>query len=339
MVKTKNNYKETAEQILNFLEEKQKEVISRRFGIGGKERAETLESIGSSYGLSRERIRQIEKETLKKISQNSREDNLIKTILSEIKNYLIKNGNFKREDLILADLGEEGGREVRFFMALGEGLLRFSENENFYSAWSLEKDILEKADKVLSKVINILEKEQSSIAEEKFWDIVPESDINFFKSAVEASKKIEKGPLGDFGLSSWNEIKPRGVRDRAYLALKKEKSPLHFTEVAGKAGEINGELCRKRKVYPQTVHNELIKDPRFVLVGKGVYGLKEWGLMDGTVSEVIEAVLAKSGGVLPKEEIIDKVLSQRQVKPGTILLNLQNKKKFQKQGSDKYRLV
>ena len=88
----------------------------------------------------------------------------------------------------------------------------------------------------------------------------------------------------------------------------------------------------------QTVHNELIKDPRFILVGRGTYALKEWGYQSGTVKEVIGQLL-KENGPLTKEEILKKVLETRLVKPNTILINLQNRQYFSRDKNNKYSLT
>jgi hypothetical protein len=77
----------------------------------------------------------------------------------------------------------------------------------------------------------------------------------------------------------------------------------------------------------QTVHNELIKDERFVLVGRGLYGLREFGLMPGTAREVIAYVLEEKGPLHPKD-IVKLVRDQRMIKDATIMINLQNKKHF-----------
>jgi DNA-directed RNA polymerase delta subunit len=78
----------------------------------------------------------------------------------------------------------------------------------------------------------------------------------------------------------------------------------------------------KKKTHPQTVHNELIKDKRFVLVGRGTYALSEWGYKRGTVKEVLEEILRKHSRPMKRGDIIKKVLEVRQVKKSTIVINL-----------------
>jgi DNA-directed RNA polymerase delta subunit len=56
----------------------------------------------------------------------------------------------------------------------------------------------------------------------------------------------------------------------AYLSLREHKKPLYFKDIVS-------EIYNKfdKKVNPATCHNELIRDKRFILVGRGIYGLKE----------------------------------------------------------------
>jgi DNA-directed RNA polymerase delta subunit len=123
------------------------------------------------------------------------------------------------------------------------------------------------------------------------------------------------------------------MRDYAYLVIRKHGSPIHFREVAK-----NIEKIFDKKAHVATTHNELIKDPRFVLVGRGLYALSEWGYMSGVVKDVIRKVLEKNGP-LTKKEVIDKVMKERYVKENTILVNLQNPKFFKKDKEGRYSFV
>ncbi|HEX7030035.1 MAG TPA: RNA polymerase sigma factor RpoS [Gammaproteobacteria bacterium] len=56
------------EKWLDKLSEKQREVVERRFGLNGHEKA-TLEEVGSSIGVTRERVRQIQMDALRRLRQ------------------------------------------------------------------------------------------------------------------------------------------------------------------------------------------------------------------------------------------------------------------------------
>jgi len=303
------------QKLLGDISDRQREVILRRFGLraaGGEPRQgrgekETLEAIGRAMGITRERVRQIEKDGLERLRRRGQ------TICSSVFQYfratLKKNGNLKREDLLLELLGDKKFKNYVFFLlTLGKDFERVSESDLFYPFWTIDNNSLVKAQKVINRFISELKKKNQPL---------PRPDYAL-PSYLEISKVILLGPQGLYGLPEWPEVNPRGARDKAYLVLRKEKRPLHFREVATFA---NWDCV-------QTIHNELIKDDRFVLVGRGLYALKEWGYQPGTVREVITNILAESKQPLSKEKVVREVLKQRQVQPNTILLNLQNKKYF-----------
>ncbi|NIA02451.1 MAG: hypothetical protein GWP15_03635, partial [Nitrospirae bacterium] len=153
-------------------------------------------------------------------------------------------------------------------------------------------------------------------------------------SCLEVDKRLKRTEDG-FGLMVWRHINPRSIRDKAYIVLKKEKDPLHFVEIANKITEASFD---KKVVTTQAVHNELIRYDQFVLVGRGLYTLKEFGFSKGTVADVIEGLLKKKSP-MKKQEIIEGVLKQRQVKKGTISLNLQKNPQFVRVGRAVYQLA
>ena len=61
-----NLRRENVRKALDALPEREREVIEMRFGLKGHE-ARTLEEVGRAFGVTRERIRQIENTTLKKL--------------------------------------------------------------------------------------------------------------------------------------------------------------------------------------------------------------------------------------------------------------------------------
>ncbi len=300
--------------LLRGLSSRTEDVLVRRFGLRGER--ETLEEIGAKYGITRERIRQIQDDGLRileKRTQASECQKVFKAFAKTLKNF----GSLRKEDVLLTDLGSNNENYVYFLLTISKQFQRFSETEDFHAFWATDKNAFENAKKAIGSFIAELQKKQR-----------PMSLPNFcLTSYAEISKKVLRGPEGLYGLREWPEINPRGIKDKAFIVLKKEQKPLHFSEVATLIG--NGALR-------QTVHNELIKDQRFVLVGRGLYALKEWGYEPGIVREVIANVLKTAKKPMEKDMVVDKVLTQRLVKPNTILLNLQNKKYFLKTSEGKY---
>ena len=301
--------------LLKDLSARQEDVISRRFGLKGNR--ETLESIGRNYDLTRERVRQIEEDGLRGVSKKLKNPQC-----ENVLHYFVKNlkaaGSLRKEDLLLYELGgEKFKNHVFFLLTLGEPFQRFSETQDFHAFWTIDKNSLKTAQKNINTFISELKKRKKTL-------LLPS---NMPASHIEISKDILRNPEGFYGLKDWPEINPRGIKDKAYLVFKKEKKPLHFIQVARGIG---------KDALPQTVHNELIRDQRFVLVGRGLYALEEWGYFPGIVREVIANTLRASNKPINKEQVLKEVLKQRQVKPSTVLLNLQNKRYFIKDSQGKY---
>jgi DNA-directed RNA polymerase delta subunit len=112
--------------------------------------------------------------------------------------------------------------------------------------------------------------------------------------------------------------------------MRKHGEPMHFKEVADAISTTFG-----KKTHYATCHNELIKDSRFVLVGRGMYALAEWGYKTGIAREVIRDILKKEGP-MSKEDVVEKVMKERYFKKNTILVNLQNPKYFKKNKNGLY---
>ncbi|MFH1451183.1 MAG: sigma factor-like helix-turn-helix DNA-binding protein [bacterium] len=320
------NYKNICQRLLKDLPDRAKQIIVRRFGLNGSE-GETLEAIGKSYGITRERVRQIERDGFLKMKTKTADlNNLFDNFRAELE----ANGGLAKEEILLEEFGGNKGRnEVFFLLTLNGSLVRFGENKDFYSCWALGQDELEKAKKTVDYFVAELRKTKQPFFPGKEEQAVLPVKISSqaLTSYLEASKIVQRGADGLFGLKEWPEINPRGVKDKAYLVLKKENTPLHFSEVAKRIGE---------NALPQTVHNELIRDPRFVLVGRGLYALRSWGYEPGVVKDVIARILKVAERPLAKKEIIEEVLKQRLVKENTIALNLSDKNHFIRTPEGKY---
>jgi len=316
------NYQKICLNLLKDLPQRQKEVIFRRFGLKNGQR-ETLELIGESYGITRERVRQIERDGILNLKPKTEK---YQKIFQHFQKYLKNRGGLKKEEILLKELGGENQKpQVYFLLTLGENLQRFGETEDFYSLWLIDQDSLKRAEEITDSLFQRLKKLGKSLTLKEISSFISLKKPVLI-SYLEISKKIQRNSEGLFGLLDWPEINPRGVKDKAYIVFKKIGKPLHFAEVARL---IEGSLV-------QTVHNELIKDPRFVLVGRGIYALEEWGYFPGQVKDVILKILKEEGKPLTKEEILEKVRKQRLVKENTVFLNLSNKKHFVRNSQGKY---
>jgi len=326
----KIDYKKICKNCLKGLDQRTFDVIQRRFGLNGGNK-ETLEAIGASYTITRERVRQIELEGLSKIKKDLEKN---QELINNFEKAFNDFGKIKRENDLFEILGKDkSGNQISFLLTNIAGFERFPEDNNFYSFWANNKDVVNKAKKVVKLTINKLKKEKKTFSLE---DLLKEEKLkkDIFVSYLGISKNIKKSPQGELGLSNWIEINPKGVKDRAYLVFKKEEKPLHFTDLAFMIEKLP--FPGSKKVHTATVHNELIKDSRFVLVGRGLYALKEWGYQPGIVKDIIAKILKNSKKPLSKQEILKKVLEQRSVKENTVVLNLQDKSYFLRNIQGKY---
>ena len=320
-----------------------RDVIERRFGIkNGK--METLEAIGQTYGITRERVRQIEDNGLR-VLKSERVLPLFEPIFEYLNEFFAEHGNLAGEEYLYCSLTNTNEPhplrgKLYFVLTIGEPYQRIINDERFNPYWTADLSARERAEKIVDFLIDHFTKQNRVFLEPEILDMLSQKHSNLPQKmlyvVLDISKEISKNIFNELGLSHWPEISPQGVKDRAYLVLKREGKPLHFTEITELINKLG---ISSRPAYIQTVHNELIKDQRFILTGRGTYALADWGYQPGTVEEVIERILRENKKPMTKEEILEAVLSQRQVRPNTILLNLQRSPKTQRLEDGRYTLV
>ncbi|MFH1968209.1 MAG: HTH domain-containing protein [bacterium] len=331
-----NNYSQIYQKLTKSLNPKTKDIFSRRFGVKSGV-PETLEAIGKTFGITRERVRQIEEVGFNIIRKNNKE--ALEAVFTDFENYFKERGGFKKEENVLEELGGKKAKPyVLFLLTLGGQFSRVCEKKEYHYFWSNLPDAHLKVKETLNSLVSGMKKIGKPVSKEGFYSEVALKQGIPEKAALsylEVSKKIQPNRDGVLGLIEWPEIKPRGVKDKAFLVFKKHGKPLHFTEVASLIDKLEYSSAGKT-TYPQTVHNELIKDGRFVLVGRGTYALSEWGYVPGTIKDIITKVLKEKNGPTHKDEVVKEVLTQRLVAKNTVLMNLNNKKYFSKDDSEKY---
>ncbi|MDD3497993.1 MAG: HTH domain-containing protein [Candidatus Moranbacteria bacterium] len=329
-------FENAVKSVTGGINERAKAMISDRFGFYGK-RIKTLGQIGQDYGITRERVRQIIQEATSKAKKSSKKDPFFKKAEEKIKFTIEKKyGIINKSDLIDSFFkGEDGGNFLDFILYCSDKFDMFGDKENMKESVALAGFKREEWDKIIGETRKILEEKRRVLSFKgifnEFRKLYPDFEKEKLASYLTVSKEIKKGVFGKWGMADWKEINPKGMRQKAYLVIKESKKPLHFREVARMIDEYK---LNKKKTHPQTVHNELIKDENFVLVGRGTYALKEWGYQKGTVKDVIEGILKVSKKPVSQDEIIEKVLSVRNVKEATVIINLNNF--FKKMDKRKY---
>ncbi len=333
------NPKQVTKRLLGVLSTRSQDVMVGRYGLGAETKRMTLDAIGKKYKITRERVRQIENYSLANI-RKSKEYEKEKAVFDELKTLVRSLGSVVAEEDLLKHLTKEKAvqNHLNFLFVVGEDFYREKEDEDFKHRWYVDKELSKRIHESLRKLYSSMSDDEimsESEMIENFLEHLKDVSEEYKKEEVlkrwlSMSKSIGKNPLGEWGKMASSNIKAKGMRDYAFLVIRRHGSPIHFREVA----KLIGELFNK-KAHVATTHNELIKDPRFVLVGRGLYALSEWGYASGVVKDVIKNVLEKNGP-LPKEKIIEKVLKERYVKENTIMVNLQNTKHFKKLKDGKY---
>ncbi|MCB9809327.1 hypothetical protein H6776_02945 [Candidatus Nomurabacteria bacterium] len=346
MAKAKMSFKpkQTTKKILKDLKDRARDVIARRYGLDEAER-HTLQSIGDTYGITRERVRQIENTALHAIRESASFEEAA-YIFSELKDILHDFGGIVEEDHFLSTLSKDPitQNHIHLYLVLGDEFNQHKENDHFKKRWSVDDTIADQVHTVLNSIHSSLTKdelyEEADILHQflnhdhaKNLDEKHQNE-DTARNWFNLSKVIQKNPLGHWGHAESPNIKTRGIRDLAYLVLRQHGSPMHFREVAEAISEQFG-----RPTHTATCHNELIKDDRFVLIGRGLYALKEWGYRQGTAREVIQQILEEEGRAMSRDEIVDRVMKERYLKKNTILVNLQDPKNFKKDSNGLYTIL
>ncbi len=334
--------RQVTKRLVTPLSDRAREVLFSRFGINDDAERKTLEAIGEIYGITRERVRQIENSALQSIKKSpvyGEEQPAFK----ELKEAIIRLGGVLSEDDLLNHLGKDKltQNHIHFFLVLHDDFVKHKEDDNFKHRWVVDKETSDRVHESLRKLYESMGDDELISEEDvintflnQLRDVADHyKNEEILKRWLSISKTIGKNPLGEWGKANSSGIRTRGIKDYAFLILRRHHKPMHFKEVALEISKVF-----HKNAHVATTHNELIKDPRFVLVGRGLYALKDWGYSQGVVRDVIKEILKKEGS-LSKEQIVKKVLEKRYVKENTIAINLQNSKYFKKNKEGLYTLA
>lgn len=334
--------KQVTKRLTSHLHDRASDVIMSRFGLNSDTERKTLEEIGKKYNITRERVRQIEESALSMIKKSDAYKNE-QVFFDELKQLISSLGGIVSEHDLLPHISKDEVTQnhIHFYLVLGDAFRKHREDDHFKTRWSVDDEIAEKVHASLKKLYTSLDDEDLIPETEmikKFLDHLKDVSDEYkndeiAKRWLSISKRVSKNPLGEWGKASSQNVRTRGVKDYAYLVMRRHGSPMHFREVTDAISKTFG-----RKTHYATTHNELIKDPRFVLVGRGLYALSEWGYKTGIARDVIRDILKKEGP-MSKEDVVDKVMKERYFKKNTILVNLVNPKYFKKNKNGLYSAI
>jgi DNA-directed RNA polymerase delta subunit len=322
-------------------QDREKEIISRRFGLNGNK--ETLEQIGEMLSITRERVRQLEKAILIRLQISAEENKIPELAAAEkilIRNLTEMGRVAKINDLADKVYGKTATASqktgIYFIATFSKALTVVEENDKYNAAVGIaeygdEKAIRSKVD----EIVKLIKETKQPMSLDELDNALNYEHPDHIKAIASISKALAT-LNGMWGLAKWPAVNPKNIRDKIFVILETKKEPMHFSEIAKEIADSN---FKRKNVTIQAIHNELIKDSRFILIGRGIYALSSWGYKKGTISDIIKSILEKSDKPLTREEIVKQVLKTRKVKETTILLNLQNKKLFKKIDKNSYTLA
>lgn len=334
---------ESVKDILQTIDrEREREIVARRFGL--YDRKETLEQIGELLGITRERVRQLEKAIMIRLKIAAEEAKL--PHIAVLEKYLVRHlhemGRVARVSDISNKLqaksavAERNRAHVAFVAELAPNIAVLDENDHYHHAIGIREHHDEKKLKqYVDAIVKTIKEHGEPITTEALHAKVDHAHPDHVRAIASVSKNLAE--LKDrWGLTKWPSVNPKNIRDKIYVILEENRTPMHFSEIAE---AIKASDFKRKDVTTQAIHNELIKDKRFVLIGRGIYALADWGYNRGTVADIITEILKKEGKPLHRDDIVRRVLKHRQVKETTILLNLQGKPQFKRVAKATYALA
>lgn len=333
------NTEAIVQDILNSIErEREREIIARRYGLF--DRKETLEQIGELLGITRERVRQLEKSVMTKLRTSGSELPHVTDVETAVLGVLTEVGETSRITNLSSKLTAENTRtdqsRLAFLTELCPNVSVISEDDSFFQAAGNSKTHDEKTIKQeVGLIVETIKKAGEPITTKEVTKLSGMAEDRFVTALASISKQLAT-LNGRWGLVKWPTVNPKNIRDKIYVILSENKRHMHFNEIAE---AIKDSDFKRKDVTTQAIHNELIKDKRFVLIGRGIYALSEWGYKKGTVADIISEVLREAGEPLHRDEIVKRVLKSRFVKETTILLNLQSKPQFKRVAKATYTLA
>ena len=336
--KVKVDFADLLTRLLGILSDKEQDIVRRRFSLEGHNK-ETLDKIGKSFSITRERVRQIESVALKKLSRLALDPDVqkIHQLAQEI---LSQHGQVMSEDVLVSEMIKHIAQEksvdtnaMKLAMRVCDKLVKQEKNQFYRAFWRASEVTLLSARNSIKEIQQTLSKNKDVMSAADIAAALPTPiSVERVISLLQTDWSFKK--VGDdWGLATWRHINPKSIKDKIMIIFRREGEPMHFSDVANR---VLDEFSAKKAVTRQAIHNELIRHDEFVLVGRGLYGLKEWGMVSGTVKEVIRKVLMENGGAMKRQDIIKAVQQKRDIRLGTISLNLQKYPFFKRVGRAVY---
>ncbi len=333
-------------EVLSSLSEREQVVLQRRVWVDWEK--ETLQSIGNSFSpaITRERVRQIEDSWIKKIWKVVTRSDLISIQQIAHKYLNLHWGIISKEKLVnilIKDLELESNINtwiIDIIIQADKSITKSKQKFGCKIYYTLENVNKKDVDLIHKEALKVLKKKKTVMKKTALYETVignlnakQKFSLSFIDTVLDFFDDIVFWEENLIWLEKWKILNPKTLKDKAIYVLKKEKVPMHFVDVTNKVTDMIG-----KPVKVNTIHNELIRNEEFVLIGRWIYALKEWWFVPGTVLDVIVEILKKNWEPMNTEDITKEVLKIRNVKHSTIYMNLQNKKVIERVWRNYYEL-
>jgi hypothetical protein len=317
-------------------------------GLSTRSDAPTLGELGKQYGITRERVRQIESRAKEKAHKALRTNEMIATIELLARRIIDEQGMINCRELAetmidIHELQEQRCEETLPQILLIAGEVKYNKILEVFVSLHIPKGLPQI---LYSHLYEQLHEAKVPMLEtdlgKSLDSLLSKEDAEFneqthlWKKVLEESRDFERVEKMYWGLTKWESR----VLDEIVMALREVKKPTHFKEITKLA---NKRLEKDRQTTVRAVHAQLAHhQDLFIRTGPGTFGLREWD-PDKPVQPIkyrtlIKQVLEEAGEPVPPDEIYEKVNELRAAKESTVTMYLSMHDDFMIQEDGRYGL-
>lgn len=288
------------EKVFSPLEDRTKEIMKLRYGLKD-DHFHTLESIGNRFNITRERVRQIEQKTMKRLRRLARRkivsEYLEKLVAQFIIPFIKQSYGIITRDEINVFLSKKYSQKEEIQLSSSFLSKVYFDNRPFFTSFLTVVDdgvyAVDIPSKILYKQVIEWAKRRLKIAKKPMALIALSDKIlkdnlsytdkatkyfteRFVKRCLLITKDIGRDKTDLFGLWEWDYFHPTRLKDMVKRTLFEVGESAHFTQITLLMNEL---YPNKGPFKPHNINATLQRfNEIFVWIKPGVYGLKTWGL-------------------------------------------------------------
>lgn len=335
--------------VMQYCKPKEQFVLVKKFWLqDGKEIP--LQQIWNEFGMTRERIRQIENQALMRFRRLIINNDKYLKIIEAAKEILNSNGWLMSWDKLISlviesKVSDLSWQELKIVLLSDFDITPLTRNRILINCFYIdplhENLISDIATYIQEYFIKNENPEQNiysfidhlkAIYEVKYPDVHFLTSNEFYQNLFEIVSEV-----ASFDGHLWSirsaKVNPKTIKSKILYVFSVINKPMHYAEMTNKIIE----FFPWKPVKISTVHNEMVKSRDvFVNIGLGIYAPKARGFAGGVVKEILIRVMKKLGRAAPIKEITQRVLKEKMVSPNTVLLNLHKYKNLFKKNEQWY---